>query len=171
MRKKQTVKILALSAALFALPGCVSMYSAPIGDEAAAEIEFVDRHSGSGRGHVYYWHSTEACDERSGEGRIAALDWLNGQSKQSMLAAGARGYLLALRQALEEVRTVGDVTEFTSGYCRRLVSFVPIAGKRYRAEMSDLPQCTLSIVDTSTGAPVESLQRHEVGGRCSAQDL
>ncbi len=171
MRKIKIARFLASSIAFFLLTGCVSMYSAPRNSEATAEIEFVDRYTGAGRGHIYYWHTTGTCEERSGEGQIAALDWLNGQSKQSTLTAGERGYLLAHRQALQDVAAIPSGTQFTSGYCRRLVSFVPIAGKRYRAEMSDLPQCTLSIVDASTGEPVDSIQQHEVGGRCSAQNL
>lgn len=152
------------------LVGCVSMYKKPAPGSSTATIEFVDRHSGSGRGHVYFWHTTQTCDERAGEGRIAALDWVNGQEKKSVLLSGARGYLLVQRQALSGAERqkgfLGGVN-LVSDVCKRLVSFVPATGRTYRAEMGDLPNCLLSVTDAATGLPLESLEVHEVSGRCT----
>lgn len=152
------------------LVGCVSMYKKPAPGSSTATIEFVDRHSGPGRGHVYFWHTTQTCDERAGEGRIAALDWVNGQEKKSVLLSGARGYLLVQRQALSGAERqkgfLGGVN-LVSDVCKRLVSFVPETGRTYRAEMGDLPNCLLSVTDAATGLPLESLEVHEVSGRCT----
>lgn len=152
------------------LAGCVSMYKKPEPSSTTATIEFVDRHSGPGRGHVYFWHTTQTCDERPGEGRIAALDWVNGQKKKSVLLSGARGYLLVQRQVLvgiERQETFLGGAQYVSDVCKRLVSFIPQAGRTYRAEMGDLPACLLSVTDAETGSSIESLEVHEVSGRCT----
>lgn len=152
------------------LTGCVSMYKKPDADGSTATISFFDRHSGPGRGHVYFWHTTKTCDERPGEGRIAALDWVNGQEKASILRSGERGYLMAQRQKLvgtaHQPRSFGGA-QYVSDVCKRVVSFVPQPGHAYRAEMGDLPGCHLSVTDATTGGPIESLEVHEVTGRCT----
>ena len=152
------------------LAGCVSMYKKPEPSSTTATIEFVDRHSGPGRGHVYFWHTTQTCDERPGEGRIAALDWVNGQEKKSVLLSGTRGYLLVQRQVLvgaESQKGFPGGTRYVSEVCKRLVSFIPQSGRTYRAEMGDLPDCRLSVTDAMTGLSIESLDVHEVSGRCT----
>jgi hypothetical protein len=148
--------------------GCVSMYKAPEADDATATLKFFDRFGGPGRGHFYLWQSTQTCEQMKGEGHIAALDWMNGKEKQAVVATGQRRYLLAHRQALTGIAPAGGgETNFSSAFCRQLVSFVPEPGHTYRVEMGNLPQCDLEVLDLATQQPPATLQAHEVTGRCT----
>ncbi len=154
------------------ITGCVSMYESPKGGGPSATLKFFDRYGGPGRGHVYFWQSTQTCEKTPGEGRIAALDWVNGDQKQAIVATGQRRYLMTHRQVLVSMRggSAGSLG-LTSEYCRRLVSFVPEAGHTYRIETGAMPQCELAIVDEASGLAPSTLQSHEVTGRCAAEDI
>ena len=154
------------------ITGCVSMYKAPDNPALSATLKFFDQHGGPGRGHVYFWQSTQTCEKTPGEGRIAALDWVNGDQKRAIVATGQRRYLMTHRQVLVSMDSgsAGSLG-LTSEYCRRLVSFVPEAGHTYRIETGAMPQCDLAIVDEATGLAPSTLQSHEVAGRCAAEDI
>lgn len=152
--------------------GCVSMYKAPEANDATATLKFFDRFGGPGRGHFYVWQSTQTCEQVAGEGRIAALDWVNGKEKQAVVATGQRRYLLAHRQALTDIAPAGGGDlNFTSAFCRQLVSFVPEPGHTYRVETGNLPRCALEVLDLATQQPPATLQTHEVTARCAMHDL
>ncbi len=153
------------------LAGCVSMHEAPVAGAAIATFSFRDGDAGYGKGNFFVWHSTQACAQAAGEGRIAAMDWINGSEKRASVTTGRRGYLLGHRQVLSDVTSTGGTTQATSHYCRRLVSFTPEAGHDYAVEMKPFPTCTMVVTDTATGASPGSLEQHDVTGRCADKGL
>ena len=170
MRIPVNVKIISLCLFGATLMGCVPKYSQSIPAASAATIHAVDPHVGYGSNNFFAWHSSQDCKRMQGEGRIASLHLLRKSEDFAMVQAGRRGFLLAHRHGISDIRgAVGGGSEIVNSVCRRVVSFVPRAGATYKVHMSDLPSCEIFVIDQATGVSPKDLEQHEVTGRCTQE--
>lgn len=150
----------------FALLVCAcatsSSFTEPDTDVGAARLTLQSSTSGIAASSWVDVYTTEKCEPRDGEGRMAAFNLVTKGSKLSRLPAGKRLYILA---GAEIEPPVGAEIVMTKS-CRAMVSFVPEAGKSYELQQ-DLASrnCPLTIKEAG-GAEVATAEKHRVGGGC-----
>lgn len=117
--------------------------------------------SGTNASSFYERYTSEGCEAKEGEGRIATFNFFTKKEQTEFIPGGLKTYILG----------VGHVTpnageEMLKNACRGMRSFMPEAGKTYeiRQDMAER-NCPISIKDVSTGAEVKS-EKHKVKGVC-----
>jgi len=108
-------------------------------------------------------YTTESCEEKEGEGRLATFNVLTKNKKAVRIGVGVRYYVVAA--AAVEPAVGGETVGKTS--CRSMISFVPEDGHSYEV-IHDLPtrNCPIILKDSATGAEVPTAQKHKPKGLC-----
>jgi len=129
-----------------------------------AELKLFAGMSGLNASSLFDRYTTEGCEAREGEGRLATFNFVSKKQQSEFVPAGVKTYLLG----------VGHVTpkageQMLKNACRAMRSFVPEAGHTYeiRQDMAER-NCPISIKDLATGAEVKS-EKHKPKGRCKEQ--
>jgi hypothetical protein len=144
---------------LLALP------AAPAGNEefppGTALLKLHASMSGTNASSFYERYTSEGCEAKEGEGRIATFNFFSKKEQTEFIPGGMKTWILG----------VGHVTpkageEMLKNACRAMRSFVPEAGKTYeiRQDMAER-NCPISIKDVATGAEVKS-EKHKPKGAC-----
>lgn len=117
--------------------------------------------SGTNASSFYERYTSEGCEAKEGEGRIATFNFFSKKEQTEFIPGGVKTYILG----------VGHVTpkageEMLKNACRGMRSFVPEVGKTYeiRQDMAER-NCPISIKDADTGAEVTS-EKHKPGKTC-----
>ncbi|MGQ0586719.1 MAG: hypothetical protein ACT4PK_05915 [Gammaproteobacteria bacterium] len=105
-------------------------------------------------------YSSEACEEKKGEGRMASFHLLRSKEKTVFVPVGKRLYLLA---GAEVTPPVG--AEVRKSKCLAMASFVPEDGKAYDVK-HDLVTRNCPIVVTLGGAAVATFEKHKPKDLC-----
>jgi hypothetical protein len=128
----------------------------------SAQLKLFASMSGVSASSFFERYSTESCETKEGEGRLATFNFVTKKEQSEFVPAGARAYILG----------VGHVTPNTGGertlknVCRSLRSFVPEVGHTYEIRQDQAERnCPISIKDAGTGAEVKS-DKHKVKGPC-----
>lgn len=126
-----------------------------------AQLKLFASMSGISASSFFERYSTEGCEAKDGEGRLATFNFVTKKEQSEFVPAGAKTWILG----------VGHVTPKTGervlkNACRALRSFVPEVGHTYeiRQDMAER-NCPISIKDAATGAEVAS-EKHKVKGAC-----
>ena len=129
-----------------------------------AELKLFAGMSGLNASSLFDRYTTEGCEAREGEGRLATFNFVTKKQQSEFVPAGVKTYLLG----------VGHVTpkageQMLKNACRAMRSFVPEVGHTYeiRQDMAER-NCPISIKDLATGAEVKS-EKHKPKGRCKEQ--
>ena len=108
-------------------------------------------------------YTTESCEAKEGEGRLATFNLLTKSKKSARVGVGVRYYIVAAAAVEPPIgaETVGKTS------CRSMISFVPEDGHRYEV-IHDLPtrNCPIILKDAATGAAVPTAQKHKAKGLC-----
>lgn len=117
--------------------------------------------SGTNASSFFERYTTEGCEARDGEGRLATFNFFTKKEQKEFIPAGARAYVLG----------VGHVTpkageQMLKNACRAMRSFVPEAGRTYevRQDMAER-NCPITIKDAATGAEVKT-EKHKPKDQC-----
>lgn len=139
-----------------------SSFTEPDTDVGAARLTLQSGTSGIAASSWVDAYTTEKCEPRAGEGRMATFNLVTRGSKVARLPAGKRVYILA---GAEIEPPVGAEIVMTRS-CRAMASFVPEAGKSYELHQ-DLASrnCPLTVKEAG-GGEVGTAERHRVGGGC-----
>lgn len=139
-----------------------SSFAEPDTDVGAARLTLQSGTSGIAASSWVDVYTTEKCEPRDGEGRMATFNLVTKGSKLSRLPTGKRLYILA---GAEIEPAVGAEIVMTTS-CRAMVSFVPETGKSYELQ-HDLGSrnCPLAIKEAG-GAEVATAEKHRVSGGC-----
>ena len=126
-----------------------------------AQLRLFASMSGISASSFFERYSTEGCEAKEGEGRLATFNFVTKKEQSEFVPAGAKTYVLG----------VGHVTPKSGEHvlknvCRAMRSFVPEAGHTYeiRQDMAER-NCPISIKDVATGAEVKS-EKHKPKGPC-----
>lgn len=149
----------------FGLALLLAAPAAPAGNEefppGTALLKLYTSMSGTNASSFYERYTSEACEAKEDEGRIATFNFFSKKEQTEFIPGGVKTYILG----------VGHVTpkageEMLKNACRGMRSFVPEVGKTYeiRQDMAER-NCPISIKDAATGAEVES-QKHKPGKTC-----
>jgi hypothetical protein len=129
-----------------------------------AELKLFAGMSGLNASSLFDRYTTEGCEAREGEGRLATFNFVSKKQQSEFVPAGVKTYILG----------VGHVTpkageQMLKNVCRAMRSFVPEVGHTYevRQDMAER-NCPISIKDLATGAEVTS-EKHKPKGRCKEQ--
>jgi hypothetical protein len=126
-----------------------------------AELKLFAGMSGLNASSLFDRYTTEGCEAREGEGRLATFNFVSKKQQSEFVPAGVKTYILG----------VGHVTpkageQMLKNVCRAMRSFVPEVGHTYevRQDMAER-NCPISIKDLATGAEVTS-EKHKPKGLC-----
>lgn len=139
-----------------------SSFTEPDTDVGAARLTLQSSTSGIAASSWVDVYTTQKCEPREGEGRMATFNLVTKSGKLSRLPAGKRLYILA---GAEIEPPVGAEVRMTTS-CRAMVSFVPEEGKSYELH-HDLASrnCPLSVKEAG-GGEVATAEKHRVSGGC-----
>lgn len=157
----------------FRAVACLALLAAttaawPAGNEefppGTAQLKLFASMSGLNASSFFERYSSEACEAKEGEGRLATFNFVTRKEQSEFVPAGARTYILG----------VGHVTpkageQVLRNVCRAMRSFVPEVGHTYeiRQDMAER-NCPITIKDVATGSEVKS-EKHKAKGRCREQ--
>ena len=130
----------------------------PIGPHA--NLHIVSATSGVAAASWVNVYSTEACEEKTGEGRVANFHMLARKEKTVPVPIGRRLYVLA---GAEITPPVGAEVRKTK--CLSMASFVPEDGKTYEVK-HDLVTRNCPIGITLGGAAVPSFEKNKPKNLC-----
>ena len=126
-----------------------------------AQLKLFASMSGLNASSFYERYSSDTCEAKEGEGRLATFNFVTKKEQSEFVPAGAKTWILG----------VGHVTPKSGEHvlknaCRAMRSFVPEVGHTYeiRQDMAER-NCPISIKDAATGAEVAS-EKHKVKGAC-----
>jgi hypothetical protein len=112
-------------------------------------------------------YTTESCEEKEGEGRLATFNLLTKSKKSVRIGVGVRYYIVAAAAVEPPVgaQTVGKTS------CRSMISFVPEVNHSYEV-IHDLKtrNCPIILKDAATGAEVPMAQKHKAKGLCKEKE-
>jgi hypothetical protein len=126
-----------------------------------AQLKLYASMSGISASSFFERYSSETCEAKEGDGRLATFNFVTKKEQTEFVPAGAKTWILG----------VGHVTPKSGEHtlknaCRAMRSFVPEAGHTYevRQDMAER-NCPISIKDVATGAEVAS-EKHKAKGAC-----
>jgi len=139
-----------------------STYSEPEETQAAAELHLVASTSGIAASSWVDGYSTEGCEEKDGEGRLATFNLVTKGDKTVRITPGSPFYVLAGAHVEQPVGA-----EVHKATCSSMLSFVPEAGHTYEITQDfAVRNCPIAIKDAATGAEVATAEKHKPKGLC-----
>jgi hypothetical protein len=127
----------------------------------SAQLRLYASMSGISASSFFERYSSEGCEAKAGEGRLATFNFVTKKEQTEFVPAGAKTWILG----------VGHVTPKSGEHtlknvCRAMRSFVPEPGHTYEVRQDQSERnCPISIKDAATGAEVSS-EKHKVKGAC-----
>lgn len=162
MRLPASLMVTGLALIASACSTTAAKFAQPDTAAGAAQLNLVSGTSGISASSWVDAYSTETCEAKEGEGRLATFNLVTKGSTRTRLPVGTRLYILA---SAEIEPPVGAEIVMTTS-CRSMVSFVPEADKSYELQ-HDLAarNCPLTITEAG-GTGVPTAQKHRVTKGC-----
>ena len=157
-----SLRLTALLSSLLVPAPVFAGYEEPDEKAPAAELRIISSTSGVASSSWVDGYSTEACERKKGEGRLATFNLFAKSQKVVRVPVGARLYVLA---GAEITPPVG-AEEVRQTRCLSMKSVVPEAGKVYEIKHDLITRnCPVEVKDAS-GAPVATSEKHKPKGLC-----
>src|SRR6185503_13323214 len=126
-----------------------------------AELKLYASMSGTNASSFFDGYSTETCEDKKDEGRLATFNFFSKNEQSELVPGGVKLYVLGFGHV-----TPKSGEAMLKNSCRAMRSFVPEVGHVYeiRQDMAER-NCPISVKDATTGAEVKTA-KHKPDGKC-----